>query len=80
MGEESEFKRDEELAITYKIGRKDVEIKLMNATVESMSVIELNGATSINVTFRRCVDPDGVGEVSVHGGEHLFSTVYFIWV
>jgi len=71
---ESMFKRDEELAVTYKLGRKDVEIKLMNATVENVSIIEINAVNNMHVAFRRCVDLDGVGEVELRGGEPAFTT------
>jgi len=73
-----EFKRDEQLAITYKIGRKDNAIKLMNATVESVSVVEINSVNNLNATFRRCINPNGVGEVSLRGGQEIPAGVKYI--
>jgi len=72
-----EFQRDEQLAITSKVtGKGDIEV--MNATVESVSVIDINGVNNFNAVFRRCVDVDGEGEVVLRGGRDAPPGVKYI--
>jgi len=61
-----EFQRDEQLAITSKVNSKE-DIEVMNAMIESVSVIDINNVPNFNVMFRRCVDVNGEGEVSLRG-------------
>ena len=72
-----EFQRDEELAITSKVTRKG-DIEVMNATVESVSIIDINGINNFNAVFRRCVDVNGEGEVSLRGGRDAPPGVKYI--
>jgi len=61
-----EFQRDEQLAITSKVNSKE-DIEVMNATIENVSVIDINNVPNFNVMFRRCVNITGEGEVSLRG-------------
>jgi len=72
-----EFQRDEQLAITSKVTSKE-EIEVMNATVESVSVIDINNVNNYNVNFRRCVDINGEGKVSLRGGQDTPPGVKYI--
>jgi len=72
-----EFNRDDELAITYKATLKG-DVQVMNATVENVSIIDINSVTNFNVNFRRCVDVDGEGEVSLRGGRDTPPGVKYI--
>jgi len=75
--ETSEFQRDDELAITTKVTIKG-DIQMMNATVESVTIIDINSVTNFNVKFRRCVDVDGDGEVSMRKGQDIPPGVKYI--
>ena len=72
-----EFQRDEELATTFKVTRKG-DVEVMNATVENVSIIDINNVPNFNVNFRRCVDVDGEGEVSLRGGQDTPPGVKYI--
>jgi len=72
-----EFQRDDELAVTTKVTIKG-DIPMMNATVESVTIIDINSVTNFNVKFRRCVDVDGEGEVSMRGGHDIPPGVKYI--
>jgi len=72
-----EFQRDEQLAITSKLTSKE-EIEVMNATVESVSIIDINNVNNFNVNFRRCADVNGEGEVSLRGGQDTPPGVKYI--
>jgi len=72
-----EFQRDEELATTSKVTRKG-DIHVVNATVESVSVIDINSVPNFNVNFRRCVDVNGEGEVALRGGQDTPPGVKYI--
>jgi len=72
-----EFQRDDELAVTTKVTLKG-DIQMMNATVQNVTVIDINSVTNFNVKFRRCVDVDGEGEVSMRGGQDIPPGVKYI--
>jgi len=72
-----EFQRDDELAVTTKVTLKG-DIQMMNATVESVTIIDINSVTNFNVKFRRCVDVDGEGEVSMRKGHDIPPGVKYI--
>jgi len=72
-----EFQRDEELAVTSKVTRKG-DVQVMNATIENVSIIDINNVPNFNINFRRCVDVDGEGEVSLRGGQDTPPGVKYI--
>jgi len=72
-----EFQRDEQLAITSKLTSKE-EIEVMDATVESVSIIDINNVNNFNVNFRRCIDVNGEGEVALRGGQDTPPGVKYI--
>ena len=63
-----EFQRNDELATTYKVTPKG-DVQVMNATIENVSIIDINNIPNFNINFRRCVDVNGEGEVSLRGGQ-----------
>jgi len=72
-----EFQCDEELAVTSKVTLKG-DVQVMNATIENVSIIDINNVPNFNINFRRCVDVDGEGEVSLRGGQDTPPGVKYI--
>jgi len=65
---DGEFVRDEERAMTSKVMQKG-DVHVVNATIENFSILDINSVNNFIVNFRRCVDVNGEGEVSLRGGQ-----------